>query len=86
MNVSLRSIRLGNTYTKVKFNMIRNIIFLVCCIAVGESSILSDFQTFKTKFNKTYKDDLEVIKSISLFRVINLLYTITIKVIRLRSL
>ena len=66
--------------------MIRNIIFLFCCIAVGESYILSDFQTFKTKFNKTYKDDLEVIKSISLFRVINLLYTITIKVIRLRSL
>ena len=66
--------------------MIRNIIFFFCCIAVGESSILSDFQTFKTKFNKTYKDDLEVIKSISLFRVINLLLAITMKVTRLRNL
>ena len=71
INFLLRFIGLGNECRKSNYSMMRSFIFLLCCIAIGESSILDDFQGFQTKFNKTYKDDVEVTTCISLFRVIN---------------
>ena len=38
------------------------IVGLVFCVALATGSVIDEFQSFKTRFNKVYKDEAEVRK------------------------